>query len=545
MRELVRVLEVRLEFVADDVERRELLRRIAELRDERLTDDAGAFEAYARLLPLSPGRRRGAPALPRDRARGSSALERGRRRPRSSRRRTPRLRSRAPRSSATWRRSTRRASQTRSRRGDLSPGAGARARRSVHRAARGARARAHLRRSAARAASSRDVLRVQVKLEEQRRRPPRAPTRRLGTLAEETLSDDAAAIAAWKRALEDDPADDEALAALDRLYERERRPPRARRGPPRARAQRGRRRRRARRSWSARRRRSPTLGDVAEAILAYRAVLDDFGADREVLGALAALYEKAERWPDLAETLEADLALADDAGRSDRSSSRAWATSAASGSARSRRRSRRIARRSRSIRRHVRCARGARGAARRRQTRAREAAEILRPLYEASGADDEARFACSTSRSSTRAGSRRASSCYARARRRSPRARSSDPAQGVRVRVARPPRVGAASRRSTTWIARAERLAERDRQATPSSSSSIATSRRDILDEDQQVAVTLRIAELARTKLSRRRAREAVLPAGARAARRRARARSSRSSAPRGGAASTSRCSTS
>ena len=36
-----------------------------------------------------------------------------------------------------------------------------------------------------------------------------------------------------------------------------------------------------------------TLGEVDEAILAYRAVLDDFGADRKILGALAVLYEKA------------------------------------------------------------------------------------------------------------------------------------------------------------------------------------------------------------------------------------------------------------
>src|SRR5205814_620194 len=51
------------------------------------------------------------------------------------------------------------------------------------------------------------------------------------------------------------------------------------------------------------------LDDVPEAILAYRAVLDDFGADRSVLDALTVLYERAERWPDLAETLEEALAL--------------------------------------------------------------------------------------------------------------------------------------------------------------------------------------------------------------------------------------------
>ncbi|HEY5145376.1 MAG TPA: hypothetical protein VII82_01350, partial [Polyangiaceae bacterium] len=55
--ELVRVLEIHLEFasVATQVdERRDLLRRVADLRDERLRDDAGALEAFARLLPLDP-----------------------------------------------------------------------------------------------------------------------------------------------------------------------------------------------------------------------------------------------------------------------------------------------------------------------------------------------------------------------------------------------------------------------------------------------------------------------------------------------------------
>jgi tetratricopeptide (TPR) repeat protein len=52
--ELVRVLEIHLEFAGGADERRDLLRRVAELRDERLRDDAGALEAFARLLPLDP-----------------------------------------------------------------------------------------------------------------------------------------------------------------------------------------------------------------------------------------------------------------------------------------------------------------------------------------------------------------------------------------------------------------------------------------------------------------------------------------------------------
>jgi len=52
--ELVRVLEIHLEFATQADERRDLLRRMADLRDERLRDDAGALEAFARLLPLDP-----------------------------------------------------------------------------------------------------------------------------------------------------------------------------------------------------------------------------------------------------------------------------------------------------------------------------------------------------------------------------------------------------------------------------------------------------------------------------------------------------------
>src|SRR5262249_21374673 len=63
------------------------------------------------------------------------------------------------------------------------------------------------------------VLRAQVKVEEG---PPATQELlgRLGKLAEEALSDDPAAIEAWRERLDDDPADAEALAALDRLYER-------------------------------------------------------------------------------------------------------------------------------------------------------------------------------------------------------------------------------------------------------------------------------------------------------------------------------------
>jgi tetratricopeptide (TPR) repeat protein len=53
------------------------------------------------------------------------------------------------------------------------------------------------------------------------------------------------------------------------------------------------------------------LTDVDEAILAYRAVVDDFGPDRTSLASLASLYEVADRWQDLADVLEVDLGLAE------------------------------------------------------------------------------------------------------------------------------------------------------------------------------------------------------------------------------------------
>src|SRR5262249_36490951 len=52
IRQLVRVLTIRLEGADEGLERRELLRRISILRDERLRDDHGAFASLSELLPL-------------------------------------------------------------------------------------------------------------------------------------------------------------------------------------------------------------------------------------------------------------------------------------------------------------------------------------------------------------------------------------------------------------------------------------------------------------------------------------------------------------
>src|SRR5690606_19762820 len=53
-RDLVRVLDIRLEGADSEEHQRELLHRIATLQDERLKNDAGAFETVGKLLPLEP-----------------------------------------------------------------------------------------------------------------------------------------------------------------------------------------------------------------------------------------------------------------------------------------------------------------------------------------------------------------------------------------------------------------------------------------------------------------------------------------------------------
>jgi tetratricopeptide (TPR) repeat protein len=495
MRDLVRILEVRLEFVTEDVERRDLLRRIAELRDERLTDDRGSFEAYGRLLPLAPG----------DVEARTRYLEIAQRLDRlddaadtllvaAKSAESPQPRAEILGEVAKIYESSEQADRAESiyrQVMDLAPDDPTIALPAVRALERVYVARGKHRDLA-------DVLLVQVKLEEA------VPVRRelyarLGTLAVEQLKDDAAAILAWKSLLEDDPADEEALAALDRLYERS--------GDHRALVDVLRARERSADAADTRKalmvRTAQTLGerltDVAEAILAYRSVLDDFGADREVLGALVRLYEKAEQWPDLAETLEADLALATtDADR--------IALLTKLGDVRRKRLSE-VESAIDAYRQALTLDPGnaaARGALEEllepgdNASVRREAADILRPLYESEGldaklvrvldiqieneADLEARLAL-----------------HARAVQVTETGLS-DPTKAFGY-ASKALRESAGEPSLTTWVAHVERLTERT-----GSYADLVQLYRDVapevLDEDQQVAMTLRIAEIARTKLS-------------------------------------------
>lgn len=490
-RDLVRVLEIRLEFVADAVERRELLRRIAELRDARLGDDAASFEAYARLLPLSPGevearlrlleiaRRLGKLREAADvlvaAAKGADAPQ--------------------PRAEilADVARIYDEAEQV-----DRSE--------AVHRqifelapddpsiALPATRALERIYAAGQRSQELVQILRAQVALEEQPS-ARRALLGRIARLAEEALSDGAGAIAAWKERLDQDPADAEALAALDRLYERA--------GDHRALVEVLRTREEnaedpsERRSLMARAARTlEALGEIDEAVLAYRAMLDDFGADRTVLAALAALHERGERWRDLSETLEADLALAPEPadrvallGRiGDIRQGRLGEVGEALEAYRQALTIDPDAARAREALEQLLDHDGARA----------EAAEILRPLYETSGESGKLVRVLDIQIELEAELDARLDLL----------ARAVDATEGpldapgrAFAYASRGLRESAGEPAVDEWIARAERLAERTqrwaelvelyRAALP-----------DVLDEDKQVSVLMRIAELARTKLA-------------------------------------------
>lgn len=309
VRDLVRVLDIRLEGAQDGELRRDLLRRIALLRDERLADDAGAMDALSKLVPLDPtdaqarerlvgiGRRIGAQERVAevltqaasgsvDSATGGSILMEVASIYRDQL-------SNAVRAEAIFRRVL-----------AIDP-------EDPDLVLPAAHALEEIYAAAANRAALVEMLRVQVKLENDTARR-REILGRLGEICENILEDQAGAIEAWRGRLADNPADGAALIALERLYEK---------------AQAWRQlgevlRAREQNSVDPTERRqlmtrtatilTTQLDDVADAIGAWRAILDEFGPDRPTLQALQGLYEKAEQWVDLAESLEGDLGLTDE-----------------------------------------------------------------------------------------------------------------------------------------------------------------------------------------------------------------------------------------
>ncbi|RLB64957.1 MAG: hypothetical protein DRI90_03285, partial [Deltaproteobacteria bacterium] len=135
---------------------------------------------------------------------------------------------------------------------------------------------------------------------------------RIANLYEDLLEDDGKAIEAWKARLADDNGDVMALRALERLYERTdqwRELVGVMRSLEEV-AEEGDERRRC--MVKAAEVLDHELSETTEAINAWRAVLDDFGPEPEILAALSKLYEKAERWDDLAEVYDVWLSLTDE-----------------------------------------------------------------------------------------------------------------------------------------------------------------------------------------------------------------------------------------
>ncbi|HVY26926.1 MAG TPA: tetratricopeptide repeat protein [Polyangiaceae bacterium] len=311
VRDLVRVLAIRLESltsaeVAD--ERRDLLRRIAMLRDDRLHDDQGALDALAELVPMDPldgdararlleiGRRvsaheRVAEVLTRASQKADTPVAQGEILTAVARIYEDLLADPA-RAEATYRSILRLDDKDAEL---VLPAAKALERIYVNAGDSGKLA---------------EMLRLQVQ-HEQDGNVRRELFGRLGTLSQTVLGDEAGAIAAWKSRVDENPEDAEALAALDRLYESAGRYrelvsvlQRRREGSSDVELRRSLMTREAETLWK-------KLDSVSEAIDAYQALVAEFGPSRDALSALEALFASAQRWEELSDTYERHLDLCD------------------------------------------------------------------------------------------------------------------------------------------------------------------------------------------------------------------------------------------
>lgn len=314
IRDLVRVLTIRLEALDQEPseetedERRELLRRIAVLRDDRLHDDQGAFDALTRLVPLDP----------LDLESRQRVLEVG-------------TRLGAYESLADVLLRTAKRADTPGMQGEILMQVGRiqedhlgqrdEAEKTYQRVLNLDENDADLVLPAARALeaiySSSDqnqklaeMLRVQVRLEADSEERAQLLAR-LGDLCENVLSDPPAAIEAWKSRLEELPSDESTMSALDRLYEQtenwqelvtilERRRDLTTDS-------------RMRRTLLERGAKvlADKLGKTSDAIDTYQTLVEEFGPSIGALQALQALYRTAKRWDELVEVYERHLDVVD------------------------------------------------------------------------------------------------------------------------------------------------------------------------------------------------------------------------------------------
>lgn len=495
IRQLVRVLEIRREGAADESERRELLRRMSVLRDERLRDDQGAFATLAELVPLEP----------EDTTARERFVEIGRRLADHER-------------VATVLTAAAEACPTEVTRGEILMDVAriyedllddeARAEGVYKKVAAidpndaalvipAAQALGRIYASRGQHDALAGALGMEVRLEHDVEKR-RELFERMGGLYETVLEDADKAIEAWRSRLGDDPTDATALGALERLYERTS----AHRdlvGVLRAREQSTSDADERRRTMvKAAQTLADKIGDVPEAISGWRAVLDEFGPERPTLAALEALYEKAERWTDLAETLEVDLSLADETearlGLYARLGDvRRLHQGDLAGALESYRQALLLDPSSEQCRKALEAMLDVADAR-------REAAETLRPLYEADGDAERLLRVLEIQVETTDDASERLETLQNALR--TAEGPLTDPARAFGYAL-RGLEQAAGESEVSSWIATVERLAEstgRWKDVTALYQKIVG----DILDGDVQQDVRLRVGELARTKLGDR-----------------------------------------
>ncbi len=306
--ELARILEVQLEDLSDPGSQVGLLLRIAELAEVKNHDVDKAFSALSRAVALDPADGRAREELARVATiRERTRARRGARRGRPEHDRHLSGLGAPDGARQALRRAARRLGE---RREGLHPAHPGRRRQPRRGPARVEGPRAHPPRHQKFDLLAQD-LRRQVELvhdvEEKK-----SLLVRLADLLEDTLEDRDGAIAAHRQRLDHDPADVDAMKALERLYERAE-------------------------QWQrligvlsshdnvtddeAEQKRialrigeiyDDKLEDADNAIVAYNDALARFGADRDVLAALARLYEQTERWDDLLEVVGRELEQTED-----------------------------------------------------------------------------------------------------------------------------------------------------------------------------------------------------------------------------------------
>ena len=292
--------------------RNELLRRLAELREDALHDEAGAFEAWAELVPSEPldnqardrlvdlarrlGRHEELAVILRATAKTAddSALQ-GELLMQAARIYEDFLEG-ADRAEAIYREVL-----------DVQPD-------DVMLVLPAARALERLADAAGRLTDVADALERQASLEQEGDRRREIFTR-LGELYGTSLDQSERAVGAWRTLLEEEPGDVAALAALDRLYERlqsweelaaiiEQRLEATEDG--------GDRRDLRVRLASLQAERLDRMDDAVDA---WRAVLDENPGDETALQALSDLFETQERWTDLEDALQQRLEIVAPDGR--------------------------------------------------------------------------------------------------------------------------------------------------------------------------------------------------------------------------------------